>query len=75
MCSVVNVLKVMPFGYIGGNSLDKAPASPVTDFVKSHGGHTVITKVSTLFYSGLQIGPASIRTLVLHGRGSGITEW
>ena len=30
----------------GGNSLDKAPASSVTDFVKTHGGHTVITKVS-----------------------------
>ncbi|KAI0684026.1 acetyl-CoA carboxylase [Cytidiella melzeri] len=31
--------------FIGGNSLDKAPAGPVHDFVKSHGGHTVITKV------------------------------
>ncbi|GJE90324.1 acetyl CoA carboxylase [Phanerochaete sordida] len=31
--------------FIGGNSLDKATAGPVTDFVKSHGGHTVITKV------------------------------
>ncbi|KAI0339517.1 hypothetical protein BDW22DRAFT_1361595 [Trametopsis cervina] len=31
--------------FIGGNSLDKAPAGPVYDFVKSHGGHTVITKV------------------------------
>ncbi|KAI0072645.1 acetyl CoA carboxylase [Panus rudis PR-1116 ss-1] len=31
--------------FIGGNSLDKAPAGPVTDFVRSHGGHTVITKV------------------------------
>ena len=30
----------------GGNSLEKAPAGKVTDFVKSHGGHTVITKVS-----------------------------
>jgi len=31
--------------FIGGNSLDKAPAGLVTDFVKQHGGHTVITKV------------------------------
>ncbi|KAG1780813.1 carboxyl transferase domain-containing protein [Suillus placidus] len=31
--------------FIGGNSLDKAPAGCVTDFVKTHGGHTVITKV------------------------------
>jgi acetyl-CoA carboxylase / biotin carboxylase 1 len=29
----------------GGNSLDVAPASSVHDFVKKHGGHTVITKV------------------------------
>lgn len=31
--------------FIGGNTLDKAPSGSVTDFVKSHGGHTVITKV------------------------------
>ncbi|EJD07272.1 acetyl CoA carboxylase [Fomitiporia mediterranea MF3/22] len=31
--------------FIGGNSLDKASAGQVTNFVKSHGGHTVITKV------------------------------
>ncbi|KAF8159642.1 cytosolic acc1, acetyl-CoA carboxylase [Crassisporium funariophilum] len=31
--------------FIGGNSLDKAPASNLHDFVKSNGGHTVITKV------------------------------
>ncbi|EFI27362.1 acetyl CoA carboxylase [Coprinopsis cinerea okayama7 len=31
--------------FIGGNSLDKAPASNVRDFVKQQGGHTVITKV------------------------------
>ena len=30
----------------GGNTLEKAPSGPVTDFVKQHGGHTVITKVS-----------------------------
>ncbi|KAF8647743.1 hypothetical protein AX16_006578 [Volvariella volvacea WC 439] len=31
--------------FIGGNSLDKAPTGLVHDFVKSHGGHTIITKV------------------------------
>ncbi|PFH51931.1 hypothetical protein AMATHDRAFT_141248 [Amanita thiersii Skay4041] len=31
--------------FIGGNSLDRVPPSNVYDFVKSHGGHTVITKV------------------------------
>ncbi|KAF9219763.1 hypothetical protein BS17DRAFT_788749 [Gyrodon lividus] len=31
--------------FIGGNSLDKAPADRVKDFVQAHGGHTVITKV------------------------------
>ncbi|KAH6915859.1 acetyl CoA carboxylase [Coprinopsis sp. MPI-PUGE-AT-0042] len=31
--------------FIGGNSLDKAPASNVRDFVERQGGHTVITKV------------------------------
>jgi hypothetical protein len=29
----------------GGNSLDVAPPGRVHDFVKEHGGHTVITKV------------------------------
>jgi len=32
--------------FSGGNSLENAPAGRVTDFVKAHGGHTVITKVS-----------------------------
>lgn len=32
---------------LGGNSLDKAPAGRVKDFVQAHGGHTVITKVGT----------------------------
>lgn len=32
----------------GANSLDVAPAGRVTDFVKSNGGHTVITKVRSL---------------------------
>ncbi|KZW01238.1 hypothetical protein EXIGLDRAFT_603199 [Exidia glandulosa HHB12029] len=31
--------------FIGGNSLDKAAPGSVHDFVKQHGGHTVITKV------------------------------
>ncbi|KAI0306019.1 acetyl-CoA carboxylase [Multifurca ochricompacta] len=31
--------------FIGGNSLDKAPAGRVYDFVKANGGHTVITKI------------------------------
>jgi acetyl-CoA carboxylase/biotin carboxylase 1 len=33
--------------YLGGNSLDKAPAGRVKDFVQAHGGHTVITKVGS----------------------------
>lgn len=31
--------------FIGGNRLDKAPASKVKDFVAAHDGHTVITNV------------------------------
>ncbi|KAK2463653.1 hypothetical protein APHAL10511_004404 [Amanita phalloides] len=31
--------------FVGGNSLEKAPLGSVHDFVKSHGGHSVITKV------------------------------
>ncbi|KAA1468959.1 acetyl CoA carboxylase [Dentipellis sp. KUC8613] len=31
--------------FIGGNSLDKAAPGRVHDFVKAHGGHTVISKV------------------------------
>ncbi|KAF9244091.1 acetyl-CoA carboxylase [Melanogaster broomeanus] len=34
--------------FIGGNSLDKAQAGRVKDFVKEHGGHTVITKVECI---------------------------
>ncbi|KAG8215027.1 acetyl-CoA carboxylase [Butyriboletus roseoflavus] len=34
--------------FIGGNSLDKAPAGRVKDFVHAHGGHTVITKPEDL---------------------------
>jgi acetyl-CoA carboxylase/biotin carboxylase 1 len=31
--------------FIGGNSLENAQSRPVFDFVKSHGRHTVITKI------------------------------
>jgi len=31
--------------FIGGNAIDSAPPSPVTDFVRRKGGHTVITKI------------------------------
>ncbi|KAF8329498.1 acetyl CoA carboxylase [Cantharellus anzutake] len=31
--------------FIGGNSVDRAPPGQVKDFVASHGGHTVISKV------------------------------
>ncbi|KAL4066080.1 acetyl-CoA carboxylase [Scleroderma citrinum] len=31
--------------FIGGNSLDEVSSSRVKDFVRAHGGHTVITKV------------------------------
>lgn len=31
--------------FIGGNSVDSAQSSPLKDFVKSHNGHTVISKV------------------------------
>lgn len=33
--------------FIGGNKLENAPSSKVKDFVASHDGHTVITKVRT----------------------------
>ncbi|KAI0272407.1 acetyl CoA carboxylase [Gloeopeniophorella convolvens] len=36
--------------FIGGNSLDKAPAGRVHDFVKANGGHTVITKVGVTYF-------------------------
>jgi acetyl-CoA carboxylase/biotin carboxylase 1 len=32
--------------FIGGNKLENAAAGPVKDFVASHDGHTVITRVS-----------------------------
>lgn len=33
--------------FTGANSIESAPTGRVTDFVKSNGGHTVITKVSS----------------------------
>jgi hypothetical protein len=38
---------LFPAGISGSNALANAPTGAVTDFVKSQGGHTVITKVST----------------------------
>lgn len=38
--------------FAGGNSLDKASAGRVKDFVQANGGHTVITKVSTIRSGG-----------------------
>jgi hypothetical protein len=35
----------LPEHFYGGNRLDAAPPSKVKDFVASHDGHTVITKV------------------------------
>lgn len=40
-----NTIADPSFAFPGGNSLDKAPAGRVHDFVKVNGGHTVITKV------------------------------
>lgn len=34
----------------GGNSLGKAPLGRVHDFVKEHGGHSVITKVRSTHF-------------------------
>ena len=53
---------------IGGNTLEKAPSGPVTDFVKQHGGHTVITKVRRVEmacaegFRGRGRGPGGIRS-------------
>jgi acetyl-CoA carboxylase/biotin carboxylase 1 len=41
------------FHFSGGNSLDKAPVGRVHDFVKVNGGHTIITKVSSIGLSPL----------------------
>ena len=45
---IVNGINNTFFTLPGGNSLDKAPAGRVHDFVKVNGGHTVITKVSVM---------------------------
>ncbi|KAI9483961.1 MAG: acetyl-CoA carboxylase [Benjaminiella poitrasii] len=37
--------KNLPDHFLGGNSLETAPPSPVKDFVATHEGHTVISKV------------------------------
>ena len=36
----------LPSHFIGGNKLDRAPASRVKDFVQAQDGHSVITSVS-----------------------------
>ncbi|GMC21935.1 unnamed protein product [Saccharomyces cerevisiae] len=35
----------LPGHFIGLNTVDKLEESPLRDFVKSHGGHTVISKI------------------------------
>ncbi|KAI8067073.1 acetyl-CoA carboxylase [Gongronella butleri] len=37
--------KSLPSHFLGGNSVTTAPQDPVSEFVKSHEGHTVISKV------------------------------
>lgn len=37
----------LPSHFIGGNRLEAAPPGAVRDFVATHGGHTVITSVSS----------------------------
>ena len=37
----------IPSHFIGGNRLEKAPASKVKDFVQDSDGHSVITSVSS----------------------------
>ncbi|OBZ91864.1 Acetyl-CoA carboxylase [Choanephora cucurbitarum] len=37
--------KSLPSHFLGGNSIENAPQSPVKDFVQAHEGHTVISKV------------------------------
>jgi acetyl-CoA carboxylase/biotin carboxylase 1 len=45
---LANVTNASFITFLGGNSLDKAPAGRVHDFVKANGGHTVITKVGVI---------------------------
>lgn len=40
--------------FIGINTIENAPESEVKDFVKSHGGHTVIQSVSIKFENQYQ---------------------
>jgi len=67
------VFLVFPYVYsfhlAGGNALDRAPPSSVKDFVKEHGGHTVITKVSRC--------PPSLflRLYSNNGQGSYCQQW
>ncbi|KAH0836414.1 acetyl-CoA carboxylase [Lanmaoa asiatica] len=49
--------------FIGGNSLEKAPAGRVKDFVQAHGGHTVITKSLTRIHSCLSKGIAAVKEI------------
>ncbi|POW05114.1 hypothetical protein PSHT_10947 [Puccinia striiformis] len=39
--------------FIGGNAIDSAAPSPVTDFVRRKGGHTVITKLILIANNGI----------------------
>ncbi|ODQ82475.1 hypothetical protein BABINDRAFT_30653 [Babjeviella inositovora NRRL Y-12698] len=45
MTDYTSLHKSLPPHYVGLNTLAVAEAGPVKDFVASHGGHTVITKV------------------------------
>ena len=42
-----SLVSSLPPNFIGGNRLEAAPPSAVRDFVAAHGGHTVITSVSS----------------------------
>jgi hypothetical protein len=46
----------IPSHFIGGNNLDVAPPSAVKDFVANHGGHSVISSVSTQFIARHNLG-------------------
>ena len=53
---------------LGGNSLENASASKLHDFVKSNGGHTVITKVNAFIslrtFISTALSRSSLPTLV-----------
>lgn len=42
----VNLAEI-PSHFVGGNNIEVAPPSAVKDFVVNHGGHSVISSVST----------------------------